>query len=222
MNDSSFVKDMPVFLTDTINENCSLSIWKITESYQDLAGMFDPLPEDLKKINSIHHPAKRTECIASRMALKEILKASGIAYKGILYEKNGKPYLAGSPEHISFSHSGEYACALLHKTKNVAVDLEIIRKKLTVVCPRIMNNSELSDAGNDLCKLAVYWTCKEVVYKFHAERKLSFKENIFIEPFKLAEHGECRAQLKLNSAHSRFIIKYRHFGNYIIAYSYEN
>jgi 4'-phosphopantetheinyl transferase len=213
---------MPVFLTETINENCSLTIWKITESYDDLISIFDPLAEDLEKFNSIHHPVKRTECIASRMALKEILKLSGIPYKGIGYEKNRKPYLVGSGVYISFSHSGDYACALMHKTKNAAIDLEMIREKLTIVCPRILNNDELRDAGENIAKLAVYWSCKEVAYKFHAERKLSFKKNIFIEPFIFAESGECKAELKLNGIHTRFKIKYRLFGNYIIAYAYEN
>jgi 4'-phosphopantetheinyl transferase len=213
---------MPVFLTEIINENCSLSIWKITETCEDLIGMFDPLPEDLEKFNSIHHPVKRAECIASRMALKEILKTSEIPYKGIRYEKNRKPFLSGSGEHISFSHSGDYACALLHKTKNVAVDLERIREKLAIVCPRILNIHELMDAGHDTAKLAVYWTCKEVVYKFHAKRRLSFRENIFVEPFTFAAQGECMAELKLKGLQTRLKIKYRHFGNYIIAYSYEN
>ncbi|HXA01728.1 MAG TPA: hypothetical protein VNW99_07055, partial [Cytophagaceae bacterium] len=74
----------------------------------------------------------------------------------------------------------------------------------------------------DICKLAVYWSCKEVVYKFHAQRKLSFKENIFIEPFTFSEQGECMAGLKLKGIQTRFKIKYRQFGNYIIAYTYEN
>jgi 4'-phosphopantetheinyl transferase len=213
---------MPVFLTEAINENCSLSIWKITEQFNDLINLFDPLPEDVEKFNSISHPSKRIECLASRMALKEILRTSGIPYNGIRYEKNRKPYLAGSGVHISFSHSGEYACALLHKIKNIAVDLEMVREKLAIVCPRILNNQELNDAAHDTTKLAVYWTCKEAAYKYHAKRNLSFKENIFIEPFTFVPEGECKAELKLNGSRTRFKIRYRHFGNYIIAYTYEN
>jgi 4'-phosphopantetheinyl transferase len=213
---------MPEFLTETMNENCSLSIWKITESCRNLIDMFQPFPDDQAKFNSISHPAKKAECVASRLALKEILKISKIPYQGISYDINRKPYLTGTHYHISFSHSGEYACALLHKTKNIAVDLEMIREKLKIVCPRILNKDELKDAGHDTCKLAVYWTCKEVVYKFHAERKLSFKEDILIEPFTFTPEGECMAGLKLNRGYIRFKIKYRHFGDYIIAYTYEN
>jgi phosphopantetheinyl transferase len=213
---------MPVFLTETINENCLLGIWKITESCEDLIGIFEPFPEDLEKFNSISHPAKRTECVASRMALKELLKKTGSQYRGISYDKNRKPLLAGSNQHISFSHSGDYACALLHKTKNVAVDLEMIREKLRIVSPRVLSKMELNDAGQDISKLAVYWTCKEVIYKFHGERSLSFKEDIFIEPFTFKAKGECMAELQLKGVFTRFIIKYRHFGNYIIAYTYEN
>jgi 4'-phosphopantetheinyl transferase len=213
---------MPVFLTETINENCFLSIWKINESCEDLIRMFEPFPADLEKFNSINHPAKRIECVASRMALKEALKKDKIPYQGISYDKNRKPYLRDSEHHISFSHSGEYACALLHKSKNVAIDLEMVRKKLTIVCPRILSSAELNDAGHDICKLAVYWTSKEVVYKSHAERKLSFKEDIYIEPFTFTSEGECMAGLKLKGSLVRFKIKYRHFGNYIIAYTYEN
>ncbi|MFL5728121.1 MAG: 4'-phosphopantetheinyl transferase family protein [Cytophagaceae bacterium] len=213
---------MPVFLTEKINENCSLSIWKIVESGEDLIRLFKPFPRDLEKFNSISHPAKRAECVASRLALKEILKATGTTYTGISYDQNRKPYLSDSREHISFSHSGEYACALLHKSRNAAVDLEMIREKLTLVSPRILSAQEMEDASNDLKKMAVYWTCKEVVYKFHAERSLNFRKDIFIEPFSFDSQGECLALLKLKGLETRLKINYRHFGNYIIAYTYEN
>jgi len=46
-----------------------------------------------------------------------------------------------------------------------------------------LSNPERLHAGDDLSKMCIYWCAKESLYKWYGKKNLSFKDNIFIEPF---------------------------------------
>jgi 4'-phosphopantetheinyl transferase len=210
---------MPLIKLENIDHESAWGLWEINESSDKLFSMLKPSGEDLKKINLIRLDSKKSECMACRLTAIELLGLWGKEYKGVGSDDNGKPCLINSPYHISLSHSSKYAAAIISKQSHLAIDLEIIRPKLLSVAPRILNKEELNEANGDLTKLCIYWCCKEVIYKSHSNRKISFREDISIHSFLLKENGECSGQLKLSGSFLSFNIKYFLYDNYIIAYN---
>jgi 4'-phosphopantetheinyl transferase len=210
---------MPLIKLENIDNESAWGLWQITESSDHLFSLLKPSGEDLKKINMISLNSKKAESMACRLTAIEILHLWREKYKGVGSFDNGKPCLIDSPFHISLSHSNKYAAAIISKQSHIAIDLEMIKQKLNVVAPRILNEEELKEANSNLTKLCIYWCCKEVIYKSHSNRKINFRKEIFITPFSLKENGECTGELKLSGSILSFSIKYFLYDNYIIAYN---
>jgi 4'-phosphopantetheinyl transferase EntD len=210
---------MPLIKLETIDEESAWGLWQITETSADLFSMLKPSGEDLKKINIIRLDSKKSESMACRLTAIEIFSVWGKEYNGVGSDLNGKPCLINSPFHISFSHSTKYAGAIVSKQTHIAIDIEMIRPKLLAVGPRILNQDELKEANGDLTKLCIYWCCKEVIYKSYSNRKISFREEIFIHPFSLKNNGQCTGELKLSGSNLSFTINYFVYDNYIIAFN---
>jgi 4'-phosphopantetheinyl transferase len=210
---------MPLIKLEQIDQESAWGLWQINESSSHLFSLLKPSDEDLKKINMINLDSKKAESMACRLTVKEILNQWGIEYFGLGSDENGKPSLIKANFHVSLSHTKKYAAAIISKQSHVAIDLEMIQPKIMAVAPRILNENELKDAGEDLAKLCIYWCCKEVIYKSYSERKINFKKAICIQPFLLKDMGECRGELKLLDDILSFNIKYFLYDNYIIAYN---
>jgi 4'-phosphopantetheinyl transferase len=84
---------------------------------------------------------------------------------------------------VSLSHTSNYAVAIVSLEEEVGIDIEKISNKLSRVSHKFLSEPERLHAGNDLLKMCIYWCAKESLYKWYGKKNLSFKENIFIEPF---------------------------------------
>nr|WP_262923924.1 4'-phosphopantetheinyl transferase superfamily protein [Spirosoma liriopis] len=142
--------------------------------------MTAPEQEDLAGIN---HPAQRVEWLACRVAVKSLVEAQGLAYAGLQKDEYGKPHLIGAPWHISLSHTGGWAAAVLHRTRPVGIDIEPIREQFRRVVPRVLSEDEISHAAGEPNRLAVYWCAKEALYKLYGKRQLTFRDHLHVEPF---------------------------------------
>ena len=69
--------------------------------------------------------------------------------------------------HISLSHSGEYAAAIVSDRGTVGIDIEKRGPRILRVAERFMTPGELENARGEYFqdKLYIHWCTKEAVYK---------------------------------------------------------
>src|SRR6185437_5906770 len=105
------------------------------------------------------------------------------------------------------------------KNAPVGIDVEPLSEKLRTIAPRVLNSSELINSLEQTSLFCVYWCVKEVIYKLYGKRKISLRDNIHVHPFKGAEKGECKAELKLDGAKTVYEVRYLKVDNHFIAFN---
>lgn len=166
-----------------INNNCIARLKAIAEDEPTLrAGLLLTVSEE-EDLATINHPSQRIEWLACRVAIRQLVEAQGMDYRGLQKDEFGKPHLIDSPWHISLSHTSGWAAAVLHRSRPVGIDVEPIREQFKRVVPRVLSESEIIHAAGDPNRLAVYWCAKEALYKLYGKRQLTFREHLHVEPF---------------------------------------
>jgi 4'-phosphopantetheinyl transferase EntD len=189
--------------------------WKITEDEPTLASKVpteNPPPEIL-------NPSKRLEFLAGRALIRELLHEWKLPYDGLTKDSYGKPFLNGSSIHLSISHSYPYVATILHRSKNVGIDLEQPKEKLLKIAPRVLHPGELSNAGNDVVKHCIYWCAKEALVKIYGKRDLVFAENLLVDPFKLQNKGYLVGRIIANDTETAIPLEYIVYENFVVAVS---
>lgn len=140
-------------------------------------------------------PRKRREWISSRELLFRI---SGLPERvSCIYDDFGKPFLPNIPSHISVSHSGQWAAAMISKL-SCGVDIQVYSETVQRIADRFLSHAELdivAKSKNQLHCLHVLWGAKECMYKAYGKKKLEFKSHIHINSLdmqKLTATGEIR------------------------------
>ncbi len=165
-----------------INENSFWAIWEIKESLSQLLDLLYLSPSELHElVYTVHHPKKKLEWAAGRLALQTILDKFQVAQWEITKDSHGKPYLLNHEIQISLANSFPFATAIAHHTLPVGIDLEYPSEKLLRVCHKFLSQEESIMASDDLDLLCIFWCAKECVYKIHGRKMLSFKDHIFIK-----------------------------------------
>ena len=93
---------MPKYAHHTF-EGGGIAIWHITESAETLYAMLGMQRYDAA-LNAMHHEERRTEWLAVRVLLTEVLGRD----KEIAYHSTGRPYLTDGSFCISISHTKGY------------------------------------------------------------------------------------------------------------------
>jgi len=205
---------------EEISPEACWGIWKIDESEEDLHYKLDPGKTDQQHFDSIQHPRIRLESIASRMIVKELTEKFGYEYQGIFKNKNGKPFLYNSPLHISYSHTEQFAAAIIHTEKPCGIDMEHIQEKMMRVSARFLSEKELESTGEDLEKICIYWCAKEAMYKLYNLRDTEFKGNLKVTSFEKLHRGELEGIIHVGSFLSKTDVKYQLFGEVVVAFCF--
>lgn len=208
---------MPLLLLKNIHEHCSWGLWQISESLEELKAQFADNQTGLEFLEDIHHPTKQQESLAARLVLKKIVESWNQAYKGVIKDDCSKPWLVDCAYQVSLSHAKGYAIAMVHRHRDVGIDIEPPRPKLQRIAKKFLSAPELDHAQDDLDTLAIYWVAKEAMYKMHGKKKLSLRHDIYIDPFEPQKEGLLRAYF-VNQAQSHSIY-YFAYQEYYIAYT---
>lgn len=166
-----------------INGDCTARLHAITDDEATLRASLPLTLSEQDELAGIHHPAQRIEWLACRVVVRQLIEAQHVPYLGLQKDEFGKPHLIGSAWHISLSHTGGWAAAVLHRSRPVGIDIEPIREQFRRVVPRVLSESEIAHAAGEPNRLAVYWCAKEALYKLYGKRQLTFREHLHIEPF---------------------------------------
>jgi 4'-phosphopantetheinyl transferase len=174
---------MPVFSLLTFAPDCQVALWQITETEPDLANRLTLSADETDELAGVVHPGQRVEWLACRVTLRWLVAELGLPYAGVVKDEFGKPHLSGSAGQVSLSHTGGWAAAAYHPTQAVGLDIEPLREQFGRVVPRVLSPTEISHAGGEVGRLAVYWCAKEALYKRYGKRKLTFRDHLLIDPF---------------------------------------
>ena len=169
--------------------------------------------------DTLTNPLKRLEFLAGRALIKNLLDLWNIKYQGMIKDVYGKPHLVGSEVHVSLSHSYPYVAAIVHKKKNVGIDLEQPKEKLLRIAPRILSETELEDAGQDIVKHCVYWCAKETLLKIYGKKDIFFSKNLLVGPFLLGAQGHLIGRIISNNVESAIPLEYLVSDNFVVVVS---
>lgn len=174
--------------------------------------MMDMIDEDVPEYMN---PTRLAEWIVGRVLVKSLCMHFGIEYQGIERLDTGKPRLIGTDVEISISHSFPMAAAMIHQESPCGIDLERMRSKLILIQDKFINDTESAHRDN-LHKLCAIWCGKEVLYKIYGRKKLSMKDETFID----FESDEImNGLIKKDNQELRFKIHYEPVKDYYMAYS---
>ena len=189
---------MPLVHSEMIEESSTLLLWKLTESEAELrSGLGSKY--NFSDLNSITHPQKIREWLASRILLRTLAEEFGLLYEGTHKDEHGKVFLVNSHIHISLTHTFSYVAAVINPFSPVGIDMEKKDEKLQRTSRKYLSEIELNHAENDISNLCVYWCAKEALYKLYGKNGVSFREAIHIEEFsptdvqingKLSDNGQ--------------------------------
>ena len=145
--------------------------------------------------------------------LKEMLKTYDFK---IIYNALNKPFLEGRKEQISISHSHKWLAVAIHQTKEIGVDIELIRAKILNIKQKFASDEELNYANSNIKMLTILWAAKEAIYKTYGKKSIEFKK-ICIAPFQLLEKGKLDGTLTLENEVRKYELMYRKDGDYFLA-----
>jgi 4'-phosphopantetheinyl transferase len=173
---------MPLVHSETIEENCTLLLWKLTETESELRQKlgYEYISDEL---NAISHPQKVREWLASRLLIKMLAEKFGIAYVGLKKDEHGKAFLINNESHISITHTFEFVAVALNPVASIGIDMEKSDEKLQRTSSKYLSQPEYVHAANDISLLCMYWCSKEALYKLYGKKKISFKDSIRITAF---------------------------------------
>jgi 4'-phosphopantetheinyl transferase len=210
---------MPLIRKEKISEFSSWALWHITEELDELIQLLEPADEDKAALDTLVHEKQKKEWLASRVLIKQLAAWYNISYTGIYKDQNGKPWLKDSSAEISISHSYPYATAIIHLYKPVGIDIEHFKPKLVNISERFLSPEELIYTEENINKLCIFWSAKEVLYKIYNRRKLIFKKDLQILPFKMQMDGFLIGLIHVRENSLKIKIRYIQSENFIIAFN---
>lgn len=207
--------DMPIESTEI-----HLGLWQIKETLEELLEKLALNVIDKNYLEAISHPQKQLEFLASRLLIKTMLNTLSIDYQGVIKNELNRPALFEHTYHISLTHCKDYTASILHPSRAVGIDMELVREQTRRVQHKFLNAEELAFADNNLEKLTLLWAVKEALYKLYGQKKLTLKGDMSVQPFELAEKGKLTAILfPQNIDYQIFTFAYQRIEDYYLAYS---
>jgi len=165
---------MPLFKTIDSISNCTVFVWKITETFDVLKDIY--LSErSLKRLNSM----KSTAHQKGFLSIRHLLKHTGLNDDDLYYNEFGKPFLKNE-QHISITHSFDFS-AIVISNQLVGIDIEKNRDKIILIKHRF-TDIEFDETNKDayIKQLTFIWGAKESMFKIHPTGGMNFKKDLIV------------------------------------------
>ena len=210
---------MPIQFIENPCSESICAVWHITENMDFFLKNIDLTT--CPGFTMVHHPAKQLQWLASRMLVKVLVEEYWHQpFEGLFNDAYGKPWLRNNKGHVSTSNSSLIATAILHRTKAVGIDIELIKPKIALIASKFLTPNEEAFLGTNIAVLTAAWCFKELVYKIHGIGNISLKDHIALQPFEIYNpDGIATATLNVSMSH-HFQLKYIQINGYMLAYNY--
>lgn len=172
---------MPVHKTLTVNETTKVLIWKIEESFEDLADGITLTQRSNDRLNNMKSDLHRRGFLSVRHLLNKV----GYTDADLVYDEFGKPHLKDG-KFISITHSFTFSGIIISDDKPVGIDIEKQRDKILKIAHKFTPIEAYKSIANHdalVSKLTIVWGAKESLYKIYGKKKLLFLNHIYIEDF---------------------------------------
>lgn len=206
---------MPFFKEISLPNDTFIYLWKINEATSDLEENLFLNENSLERLSTM----KKTSQIQGFLAVRKLLQTINYTDSDLNYDSFGKPYLKDNKK-ISISHSNEFACIII-SNRNVGIDIELKGEKiLNNILLLFKEDFILSFKGNKEDKVTlttISWGIKEALFKLIPENDISFKDNISIQPFEIAQQTAI-AEVQINNKTKSFKMYFEGIENYTLVY----
>ena len=211
---------MPLYKTINVSSTTQISIWKITETFEELRSQVSLKPKTEKRLSGMKSEMHQRAFLSVRMLLQQ----AGYTDFDLHYDEFGKPYFHDG-KYVSITHSHHFA-AIIISQETVGIDMELQREKIIRIADKFVNEKELDrlksfDAQDYVKKLTVKWGAKESIFKIRNEKGISFKDHIQVKPFEIGEK-ETTATLEMGNLKQEFSIYFEEFEGFTLVYAFEN
>ncbi len=186
-----------------------IAIWRITEDAEFFNQQFLSA--------EITNESKQLQWLATRHLVNELAGRNC----EVLKDEFGKPFIKGSTQKISITHTALFAGVILSDKQDVGIDLEMITPKVDRIAHKFLYPEELASikADEKIEKLILYWSAKEALYKLHGRRQLEFKSQLLIQPFNLQLKGTLSAAIKASDMNVQDLpLHYEFFEDHVLTY----
>jgi 4'-phosphopantetheinyl transferase len=167
-----------------LSEPLQAGIWKIEESESWFASQLHIWPEELEQLARIQAPQKRLQWLASRLLVRRILMPKGKIVSEHL--NDGRPVLRGSDKKVSYTHTGQWAMALICPQSFIpGVDIEHSHRVIPEIVqnrflhPRELEIAEAAGSHAHILKILA-WSAKETLFKCMGRNGISFKQDFYL------------------------------------------
>ncbi len=205
---------MPLYKIIKPNNYTSIYIWKIEESFDELSKdtpMTDRCQKRLLSMKSELHQR-------GFLSVRHLLKEAGYTDFDLYYTENGKPHLKDN-KFISITHSFTFS-ALIISDKEVGIDIEKNREKIKIIQHKFVNFERgfIHKNDNYIEQLTVIWGAKESLFKIYPHGGLTFKNDIDINSFTIADK-RTTGSIKVEGWNKNYDIRFEQFENFTLVYA---
>lgn len=194
-----------------------IAFWQITEDEETLLQMYNPTAEEIVFLQGLHEN-KRLHFLSSRLLLRTL--ASGVK---LAKDDAGKPHFEGNTPHLSISHSGNYAAAIVDENNQTGIDIETLGPKILRIEDKFCNADDKSNirrTHHSLC-LLIMWGAKESLYKWYGKKEVDFKKHMTVGPFETGDSGRFSATFHKPGTQQDFIMEYAVFEGHVAVWIHE-
>ena len=157
-------------------------IWHITETPDELFSGLTPGKAEVALYHTFRNEQRKRHWLGARAALSALLSPLPSALET---DANGKPFLPSRTHHVSLSHAGDYAVAVIRHDGLVGIDIEKISPRIDRVKDRFLLPDELNalEQENRLEQLSLYWGAKEALYKLRGNPGVDLRNDLYVGRF---------------------------------------
>ena len=207
---------MPLYKTIKPNAHTIIYVWKIEDSFDELANEIALTEKSQQRLLSMKSELHQRGFLSVRHLLKE----AGYTDFDLYYNGNGKPHLTNG-KHISITHSFTFS-AIAISEKEVGIDIEKNREKIKIIQHKFVNfeNGFIHKDDDYIQQLTVIWGAKESLYKIYPYGGLTFKNDIDINSFQMADK-KTTGFIKVKDWEKQYDIGFAQLDNFTLVYALE-
>ncbi len=183
---------MPLYLSENINNTSFFSVWKLTESEEELLRLRPLSEQENSCFCFLKNNKRRKEWLTNRILLTHLIGQDF----SLDYLPNGKPILLNPKLFLSISHSENFAAVFISKNKEIGIDIEKVRDNMGSLKDKFLlpEESQVIDHSDNIL-LHVYWGAKEAMYKIYSLYHPLFTEHLSLSCINL-QKGTATGKIK--------------------------
>lgn len=193
-----------------------LLVWEVEEPIEFFLSTLQLTTKEVKLAQGKYtNPNALLDWASSRCALQALFKQPMRAFKR---DAKGKLFLPHQSDHLSISHSGNYAGAVRAEVP-VGIDIQVPTPKLARIASKYIDATLLAFLEKHphyIDYLHVYWGIKEALFKAYGQGELRYIEHLHIEPFDWQDEGTLRAKIEKPDFKATYQVVYQKTINYYL------